>query len=419
MAFALDFGTSNTVLAWRDEAGRLQSWRFDYENANYDTYRSILYMEPAETARGVKLDDWAGPAAMAEYGRYGESGRLLQSLKSHLASPAFTGTQIFSTSFTLEQLIARFLNRLRQDAAASGLDLGHRLTVGRPVRFVGADADEALAIDRLQRAFAQAGFTDCNLVPEPIAAAYEFARRTTEPGRVLIADMGGGTSDFAIVEIVTPGDRPELRVIATGGVGIAGDDLDAAIIDHVVAPQLGRDALLQSGQHVPRWLYDYVRRWHHLSFLRTPQVKRELQQLTSEAVDPQPLRLLQALIEQNQGFGLAQAVAAAKRDLSAADQATFSFTLDGQTITADISRADFEVWIAPLLQRLGDALGETLNSAGLGAGDIRHVFMTGGTSYVPAINRLFAETFSAATLHRGDELTSVAAGLAMQPGSEA
>lgn len=403
----IDFGTTNTVIALRDAAGTVTTVRY----ATDDTYRSILYFDVEQDARGQKLLSWAGPQAVDEYIATGEHGRLLQSLKSYLASPHFTHSNIFGTNFMLENLIARFLGHAIKDANLSVS--GARLCVGRPVRFVAQDSDPQLALTRLKAAFAQAGMDELTFVEEPVAAAYAYATRLTEPKTVLIADLGGGTSDYSILRVTKPGPMPQLDVLATGGVGIAGDDCDAAIIQHVVAPKFGFEQPLKNGQVPPRWLYDNLARWHYLSFLRSPANMKTLQELVKNAVNPEPFIAFSTLVEGNGGFALARAVQATKAALSSADKAMFTFAFDESILSAEVSRKDFEVWITPVRDALAKALDETLQSAGLQHGDIDHVFMTGGTSYIPFIRALFAERFGADKLAYGGEFTSVAGGLAL------
>lgn len=409
----IDFGTSNTVLAMRDAVGAVRTCRFE----TAELYRSILYFDLEENAAGKKLLSWAGAQALQEYLNTGEHGRLLQSLKSYLASPHFTHSNIFGTNFTLENLIARFLRHALADAKLT-LAPDARVVAGRPVRFVAQDSDATLALSRLTQAFSQAGLPNVHFVEEPVAAAYAYATRLTAPKTVLIADLGGGTSDFSVLRVVRPGPQPEVRVLATGGVGVAGDDCDAAIIRQVVAPQFGFDAPLKNGQLPPRWLYDNLARWHYLSFLRTPANLKLLRELVQQAVTPAPFIAFSTLVEGNGGFALAQAVQATKAALSEADTAPFSFAFDDSVLSANVSRADFEEWILPVRSAIASALDETLQSAGvggtgMGAGAVDHVFMTGGTSYIPSIRALFAERFGPEKLATGAEFTSVAGGLAL------
>lgn len=402
----IDFGTTNTVIALRDGAGAVSTLRF----GNDDTYRSILYFDAEENAQGQKLLSWAGTKAVDEYIATGEHGRLLQSLKSYLASPHFTHSNIFGTNFALENLIARFLGHALADGQ---LKIDAPVRVGRPVRFVAQNSDPELALTRLRAAFTQAGMADITFVEEPVAAAYAYATRLTEAKTVLIADLGGGTSDYSILRVTKPGLRPELQVLATGGVGMAGDDCDAAIIQNVVAPQYGYEQPLKNGQTPPRWLYDNLARWHYLSFLRSPQNLKTLQGLVRDAVNPEPFIAFSTLVEGNGGFALARAVQATKAALSSADDAPFSFAFDESILSASISRSDFEKWIAPVRDALSGALDDTLNTAGVKPGAIDHVFMTGGTSYIPLIRNIFADRFGRDRLAYGGEFTSVAGGLAL------
>lgn len=408
LQIGIDFGTTNTVIALRDAAGAVTTVRYGTD----DTYRSILYFDTEEDAAGQKLLSWAGAQALDEYIATGEHGRLLQSLKSYLASPHFTHSNIFGTSFALENLIARFLQHALRDGEL-GNTANARLCVGRPVRFVAQDSDPQLALTRLQQAFTQAGMPHITFIEEPVAAAYAYATRLTEPKNVLIADLGGGTSDFSVLRVVRPGVHPQLDILATGGVGVAGDDCDAAIIRHVVAPQFGFEQPLKNGQLPPRWLYDNLARWHYLSFLRSPANMKVLQDLVRQAVNPEPFIAFATLVDGNGGFALARAVQATKAALSSADVADFIFAFDDSVLSARVTRAEFEAWITPVRDALATALDETMQKAGLAASAIDHVFMTGGTSYIPFIRDIFASRFGVEKLADGGEFTSVAGGLAL------
>jgi len=184
---------------------------------------------------------FAGAPAIDRYAENEGEGRLVQSIKSHLASATFTRTMISGKTWTLEALIAEFLRGLR---AGAGAPLGARAVVGRPVRYWGAgsEPDDARAVGRMRAALLGAGFTDVVFEFEPIAAALRYAARLDHDELLLVADFGGGTSDFSLVRVgpgVSPGDPN--AILATGGLAIGGDAFDARIIDAVVAPALGRD----------------------------------------------------------------------------------------------------------------------------------------------------------------------------------
>jgi hypothetical chaperone protein len=179
----------------------------------------------------------AGPQAIAAYLDDPVGSRLIMSMKSHLAQRSFTQTHLFGRPFTLERLVGVFLKDL---FAASRLDVrAARVVAGRPVRFSGTAADQVLGKQRLRAAFAEAGVPDIHVALEPEAAGYRFARGLAAPATVLVADFGGGTSDFSILRFA-PGSAQPVQALAQDGVGVAGDTFDFRIIDGVVAPRLGK-----------------------------------------------------------------------------------------------------------------------------------------------------------------------------------
>jgi hypothetical chaperone protein len=197
-AIGLDFGTTNSALAMAKPDGTVRLAEFK----GGATFRSILYFEEQD-ARTGKLRVVAGPDAIQSYLSAKTPGRLIQSMKSYLASRLFTQTQILGKSYDLEDLIGILLRYLRKSAEEQFGDLGSTLVVGRPVHFSGAkdEADDEFAVNRLRAAFGSAGFTHVRFLPEPIAAAYKYQQRLDHEEIVLIADFGGGTSDFSLVQL--------------------------------------------------------------------------------------------------------------------------------------------------------------------------------------------------------------------------
>jgi hypothetical chaperone protein len=365
----------------------------------------------------------AGPRALELYREGGGGGRLLQSLKSFLASRLFTLTSVYGTMLSLETLVAYLLRALRTAAEASLGDLGTRAIVGRPVRFAdanGADA-EALAISRLRSAYLAAGFREIELEYEPVAAAYHYELGLDHDELVLIADFGGGTSDFSLLR-VGPGVRRarngDAELLGTEGVALAGDAFDGRIVRHLVAPELGRGSQFRSmfGRvlPVPSWIYQHLERWHHLAELRHRDTLHLLHALRKEAVEPQRLAALLHVVENDLGFPLYRSVHAAKLALTAAECTRFSFEHGPIAIDAPLARTQFESWIGDDLRAIERGLDALLAATGVQTHEIDSVFLTGGSSLVPAVRRRFAERFGEDRLRGGEELTSVANGLALR-----
>ncbi|MEZ4403251.1 MAG: Hsp70 family protein [Kofleriaceae bacterium] len=410
VALGLDFGTTNSALAICDGDGPARVLPLPGRaGATASYWRTVLCFEPATDDGPMRVT--AGAPAIERYAASEGVARFLQSIKSHLAAASFVDTRIFGRRFKVEELIATYLRALRE---AAPIELGRRVVCGRPVRYWGADgqADDDRAIARMRAALALAGFDDVTFAAEPIAAAHAYAARLDRAERVLIADFGGGTSDFSVVE-VGPGTA---EVLAVSGVALAGDAFDARIIDEVVAPALGKGSRYQvefgAEAQVPSWIYNRLRRWHHLSMLKSPDTTALLTRIVDGAGDPAGIDRLVRLIDDDLGLPLHGAVERTKLALTSAAATRFDFARPGVAIAGPVARADFDGWIAPELVAIDEAIDEALATAGLPEAGIDRVFATGGSSLVPAVRARLAARFGAARLVGGEELTSVAAGLA-------
>ena len=418
-SIGIDFGTTNSSVA-RAVEGRVDLVHFPHG----DSSRSILFLEKARA--GIRSS--SGARAIERYLSVHEegasAGRLVQSLKSYLPVRSLTTTEVFGRPYALEDLIARILKDLREAAEEQ---FGHpvrRATVGRPVRFVGAEdeAGEAFALERLHDAFLRAGFEQVRFELEPLAAASTYAATLSRRELVLIGDFGGGTSDFSLLELGPASDEKAgmRKVLATAGLPFAGDAFDARLVRNLVAPALGSQSHARGGKSipaVPAWIYTNLERWHYLSFLRTRNVLEILTTAGKRAEEPDKIAALQALVEEDLGYQLHQAVQRTKLALSTQDQAGFTFagpeagTLE---LHSTVTRAEFEAWIAPEVSAIAEAVDALLSTAGIVPAAVDRVFLTGGTSFVPAVRRLFEQRFPAKVVG-GGEFTSVATGLALSP----
>ena len=416
----LDFGTTNSAIGIADENG-VRLARFAHAGDLVSTFRSILYFHPDARDKVGRYEAVAGPRAISKYLEASGTGRLIQSLKSYLADRGFQATSIYGRTHTIVDLIALLLADLRARAEEELGPLGDSIVVGRPVHFAHGDSpeDETLAIDRLKQAFARVGFTDVTFEYEPVAAAYYYEQSLDHDERVLVADFGGGTSDFSLIE-VGPSHRGNAarNILGSDGVGIAGDALDAKILHHVVAPHLGlgttySGAMSDKKLEVPVWIYAKLRRWHHLSFLKTKKNTELLEEIESQSDEPEKIEALIHILEHDLGYHLYRAVERAKVALSTNDETRFSFVDDPLKIEAPLTRVELERLISDETTAMSECVDRLLASTGVAAKDVDQVFMTGGTSFVPAVRRIFDERFGAEKIRAGGEMISVATGLAL------
>ena len=413
-ALGLDFGTTNTVVALADGSGDTELVEFVGDAATGGVFRSALcFWEEERAWQGVAHE--AGPWAIDEYLQSPLDSRFVQSFKSVAASSSFERAMIFNKPYRFEDMGRLFLQRLVAHAGGRLDTRPQRVIVGRPVEYAGARPDAALARQRYDLMLAAFG-TEIYYVHEPLGAAHSYASRLTEPATILVADFGGGTTDFSIVRVAEPGSARRCVPLASSGIGIAGDRFDYRIVDRLVLPLLGKGGNYRSFDkllEIPGGYFADFADWSRLALMRNRRTLDELRRLQRDAVDPEPIGRMIALIEHEQGFPLYDAVGRLKRALSGAEHAEFRFASDGVDIRAEVRRADFEVWIADDLRRIEAAMDAALVRAGVGPEAIDRVFLTGGSSLIPAIRALFDRRFGADRIATGGELTSIAHGLAL------
>ncbi|MGA7244445.1 MAG: Hsp70 family protein [Terracidiphilus sp.] len=423
-AVGFDFGTTNSSIAIAGEDGQVQLASFPSAGAVTPSFRSVLYFEQYRNSDGAKrMHSLTGPAAIEHYLQTDEKGRLVQSLKSHLSSQLLTGTEVFGRRYKLEELISRILSDLRKHTAHQFAKPIRYAMVGRPVRFVGAEAeeDQEFAVSRLRAAFALAGFEHVNFEMEPVAAAYTYEATLDHEELILIGDFGGGTSDFSLLRVgpeVRRRGRGKQDLLGNSGVGLAGDAFDARIIRKLVSPALGSNSEARSlGKllpAVPAWIYANLERWHYLSFLRTNNVREILKSAHIRALEPEKIEALIAIIDEDLGYQLHHSVQALKFELSRNEDAEFRFFNAGMDLRIPVQRTSFESWIAEDLQAIEGAIDKLLQSSGVDPRAIDRVFLTGGSSFVPAVRRIFERRFGKTSIRGGNEFTSVAHGLALR-----
>lgn len=421
----IDFGTTNSVIAMADDAGQVHamSWPSCLASAplqeQTSTYRTALAFRTKTTDGLRTIQSCGGPQAIAWALDPTDNQRFVQSIKTHLGSHAFKETRIFGRKQTLEQIIGLFLHHLVSEGVLSdGAKFPSDVSIaaGRPVVFAGDRPDEALAVSRLQNAYTNAGLPSPELVYEPLGAAYWYARDLKHQQTVLVADFGGGTSDFSVMRFDRKNGRLTAESLAHDGVGIAGDTFDYRIIDNVVSPKLGKNARYRSFQKmlpVPQHFFAAFSRWHQLSWLKGSKTLSDLDDITDSADEPEKLIALRCIIDNDLGLELYTAITAAKMQLSTSPTADFTFDRLGVTMKARIQRSDFERWIAGDISEINAAMDRAIHSAGLDDHAIDAVFLTGGTSYVPAVKSLFATRFGPEKIHIGNAFQSVASGLAL------
>ena len=423
-ALGLDFGTTNTVLSWAHPHAAADPVVFNYLTSRLFSFRSALCFWNEGDDDHPQVGSDAGPWAIERFMEHAGDCRFIQSLKSFAASKLFEQTYIYGSAWRFEQLFSAFFRTLCSHAHPQLDHLPKQVLVGRPVEYAGNRPDAKLARERYERALAPFGFEKIHQVYEPVAAAFFYAQTLEESATVLVADFGGGTTDFSLVHFDRgskgpPSDSPPkgLRAEALGhsGVGIAGDRFDYRIIDNVVLPQLGKGTSYRSmgkSLEMPRSCFASFASWHELSVMKTSRDFRDFKDVARFSESQELVDRFVRLVESDQGYTLYRSVSETKEALSLEDSAPFLFRGPGFEISQTVTRAAFESWIAPELESIEGALEKVLANAGISMGEVDRVFLTGGTSFVPAVRRMFEQRFGTHRVEAGNEFVSIANGLA-------
>src|SRR3954471_13576080 len=319
-SLGLDFGTTNTVLSWAHPHAPADPVVFKYLTNRLFSFRSALCFWNEGDDDHPKVHSEAGPWAIERFMEHAGDCRFIQSLKSFAASKLFEQTYIYGSAWRFEQLFSAFFKTLRSHAQPQLDHLPKEVLVGRPVEYAGNRPDAALAMERYRLALAPFGFEGIRQVYEPVAAAFFYAQTLEESATVLVADFGGGTTDFSIIHFdlgpkgqALDASRKGLRAEALGhsGVGIAGDRFDYRIIDNVVLPKLGKGTHYRSmgkSLEMPRSCFASFAQWHELSVMKTSRDFRDFREVATFSEAPELVARFIRLIESDQGYTLYKSV---------------------------------------------------------------------------------------------------------------
>jgi hypothetical chaperone protein len=406
-ACGVDFGTSNSTVGWSRPG---QSALLALEDGKA-TLPSAVFFNAEEA------DVSFGRAALADY-LAGYEGRLMRSLKSLLGTSLIDGqTEVLGQALPFRMLLAQFIAELKKRAETAADRSFERAVFGRPVYFIDDDANaDRLAEDTLRDIALAAGYREVAFQFEPIAAAFDYESRIDREELVLIADIGGGTSDFSLIRLGPQrAGRPERRddILANGGVHIGGTDFDKYLSLSCVMPLLGMGSRLKSNSEVPSSYYFHLATWHTINLAYTQRAERELQDIHRDAIERDKLGRLLHLVRERAGHWLALRVEEGKIALSDTGHAELALDRLSPSQTLALDRVRFDAAIGHLTAAVERTVCTLLRDAGIAPDAVDTVFFTGGSSGVPLLRDRIAATVPLARKVEGDRFGSIGAGLAL------
>jgi hypothetical chaperone protein len=406
-ACGVDFGTSNSTVGWVRPG---QPTLLPLEDGKATLPSVVFFNADDEQVR-------YGRAALADY-LEGYEGRLMRSLKSLLGTSLMDGqTEVAGRALPFRQLLGHFIGEVKRRAERGAGRTFDCAVFGRPVYFVDDDPDaDRLAEDTLAGIARSVGFTDIGFQYEPIAAAFDYESRIEREELVLIADIGGGTSDFSLVRLgpdrAARTDRRD-DILATGGVHIGGTDFDKYLSLASVMPLLGHGSALLSGAAVPSSYYFNLATWHTINQAYTRKSIAQLADLVRDAAEPDKLKRLQRLIDDRAGHWLAMRVEAAKIGLSDVPEVELDLDRVDPPAVLRVGRDLFTASIGGLIDSVGATVQRLLDEAGIAPERVDTVFFTGGSSGVAVLRERIAAIVPDARRVEGDLFGSIGAGLGL------
>jgi len=409
--YGIDFGTTNSALAIYEEESK--------EIHSTIIIPSLIYFYHQPNS-GSDKNYVVGEEAITAYLNDGMKGRFIKSVKQILSRSSFTETRIHNKRYTASDLVAIILKELKDRADhLTGQDC-EKAIIGRPVFFDDDDVQkDTLAQTRLNKAAEIAGFVNVRFQFEPIGAAFAYEKTLAKKENVLVADLGGGTTDFTYLvldpERAGSKDRKS-EMMATGGIYIGGDSFDAAFMWEKGTPYFGKytqyEATPGKVLAVPNSLFANICSWEQMNFFNGPRIKKDIADYYYFSGNNRKFKNLITLIDHNLGYSVFQAIEKTKITLTNADSAMFIYREMDIKINEKIPLPVYETIIAKDVNRIADYLDGFMIQHRIDPKNIDSLFLTGGTSMVSSIQKLFKNKFPHVCLNSGDNFKSVANGLA-------
>lgn len=413
ITFGIDFGTTNSALSVK-RGDKVEVVDIDPFNSTGKTMRTVIYFNEEN-------EIFVGQEAINQYVNDGAFGRFMQSIKAFLPSKTFESTSVYGKNYTIEDLVAIILKKIKAIGEAYVGDVVDNVVLGRPVVFSEDPEKDRLAQSRLEKAAVKAGFREIKFQYEPVAAALTFEEtlKQGEERNVFIGDFGGGTSDFTVIKLkggYCSNVERKSDVLALGGVYIGGDSFDSRVMWEKITKYFGRDVkykVMGSDEwlNMPLTVIHTLCQWHLIPQLRERKTREFIRLIKNNSDNKEVVANLENLIADNFGFMLFQAIEKAKCELSSLEHSQIFFKERELLISENIPRIEFENINQENVEKIAKCVDETIGRADLTIEQIDTVFITGGTSHVPCIQRLFIERFGMEKMRQMDAFTSVVHGL--------
>lgn len=400
---AVDFGTSNSLLSYVSDKKEIQPIPLTPEGDF--VLRSLLYTPQKDT--------WFfGSHAINAYIENDGEGRFLRSIKKFLPEPSYTGTAIHNQNRNISELVCVFLSEMRKRANKHTGTNTERIVLGRPAVYSLDKENDELAQNRMQKAAEMAGYKEIHFCPEPIAAGLDYSTNNKNESIVLIADFGGGTSDFTLMK--------ENKILGLSGVFLAGDALDGVMMKDFISYHFGSNFEYQfpGGTNVlrfPKGLLKKICSPAHITHLREKDTWEFLQQIAKFALseeDQNHIQQLFTLVESQLGFPVFSEIEKSKVALGSSNEVYFNYQYPGIEINQKITNTLYRQSVSPTVEEILETMMDVFKQSALSPDQVHKVCLTGGTSQFPLLREELSKVFGPGKIQSYALYDSVVNGLA-------
>ena len=354
-----------------------------------------------------------GLASLRQYIDDPEEVYFVKSPKSFLGASGLKPQQVA----VFEDLVCAMMLHIRQQAQGQLPESIDQAVIGRPINFQGLGGDDANAQAQgiLERAAKRAGFRDVVFQYEPVAAGLDFEATLDKEQRVLVVDIGGGTTDCSVL-LMGPQWREKLdrgqSLLGHSGCRVGGNDLDIALAFKSLMPLLGMGGETEKGIALPILPW-----WNAVAINDVPAQTdfyssangRMLRDLARDARDAEKVALLYKVWQQRLSYRLVRSAEESKIALSDRPEVATTLPFISDELATAITQQGLEMALDQPLARIMEQVHLALNES---AEKPDIIYLTGGSARSPLIKKALAEQLPGIPIAGGDDFGSVTAGLA-------
>jgi len=410
--YAVDFGTTNSLLSYiSSKDGSITP--IPLENKAGFVLKTLMFTPNKNV--------WHfGNEAISEYVSQDGEGRFFKSIKKFLPEPNYNGTMLYNKTVNISELIAVFLFEMRQ-RANKFLQLNiDQIVIGRPALYSLEKQDDLMAEERMRSACEIAGFKKIHFCPEPVAAGFSDLNVEEDEKIVLVADFGGGTSDFTLMKIHKNNTYSSENILGLSGIFKAGDALDGILMQDFIAQHFGSkiEYKIPGGNNIlkfPKHLIKKICSPAHINDLKDRETWEFLQHIRKfvlSDLDNINMGHLNSLVEYQLGFPIFNEIEKIKINLSEFENDAFCFQSHGINIKQNISRVEFEKSVMPTIEQIINTMMEVFTQSNLKTTSVDQVYLTGGTSQFPLIIKNLETIFGKNKIFKKNIYQSIVNGLA-------